>query len=257
MEKINLEQMNWSEVDEAVKNGYETIIIPGGSVEQHGPHLPEKTDTFVAIEVSKRLAKSLGKTLIAPPIRPGLSLHHLTFPGSLTLRPETFTAILNDYIETFVEHGFKNIIMYSGHGGNFITMDKVAKEAREKYPGITIINGINNHDMEVIFPDIERSENLVEGAIGMCHADDFETSMLLKLHPDLVDMSVVEKGNTEPLTDEALDRLYAGGMAALTVNGVLGDPRFADAERGERNINRMVYELERKVRQIMDFPWIV
>lgn len=90
MDTLLLENMTWKEIDVAKKNGFDSVIIFAASVEQHGPALPEITDTVLGYAEAVDLAKRLGNTLVAPVIRPGLSKHHLGFPGSLTLRPEVF-----------------------------------------------------------------------------------------------------------------------------------------------------------------------
>ena len=252
MKTLELEKMRWPEIKQALEDGFKTVIIPAGSIEQHGPHLPECVDNIVGLEVAKKVAENLGKTLVAPIITPGLSLHHMTFPGTISLRPETFMALAEDYVDCYYKHGFRNMVFFSGHGGNFRALDEVARNARKKYDDLTIFNAINIKDMEIILPDLERIEGIPKGAIGMGHSCDYETSMMLDLCPALVEMNAVEVGNTCELTDETLETLYQGGMSALTANGILGDPTNATAERGARNIERIIYECQKKIEALVN-----
>ena len=106
MKTYLLEEMTWPEIQAAMKNGCDTVVIYAASIEQHGPALPEMTDTILGYAAASDLAKRLGNALAAPLIRPGLSAHHMCFPGSITLRPETFRAVVEDYISAYVHHGF-------------------------------------------------------------------------------------------------------------------------------------------------------
>src|SRR5207249_9454421 len=103
-----LEDMTWFDVQELLKR-QKTILVPTGSIEQHGPHLPLNSDVVAPLEVSIRVAKKLG-TVVAPPIRPGLSAHHLPFPGTITLHSQTFIDLMKDYARSLASHGFDPIV---------------------------------------------------------------------------------------------------------------------------------------------------
>ena len=107
MKTVWLEDMSYPEIAEAMKNGADTVLICAASNEQHGPHLSENTDYEIGRAAYQAAAEKLGNTLIAPIIRPGLSAHHMCFPGSLTLRPEGFRGLGADYVSCYVNHGFK------------------------------------------------------------------------------------------------------------------------------------------------------
>ncbi|MCW4013105.1 MAG: creatininase family protein, partial [Candidatus Bathyarchaeota archaeon] len=87
MDTIHLEEMTWTMVEEAIAEGYKTVVMAVGSIEQHGHHLPLATDTYLGDVLATRTAEKLGKTLVAPTIRPGCSEHHLTFPGTISISP--------------------------------------------------------------------------------------------------------------------------------------------------------------------------
>ena len=137
-----MEEMSWLEISEALKSGVNTAIIPLGSVEQHGHHLPLLTDTIEAHYLSEMIAQEVGFALVAPAIRPGYSEHHMDFPGTISLRLETLASIIRDYCASLIHHGFKNIVMLNCHGGNIPVLSAVAAEFAMAHAkdGITVIS---------------------------------------------------------------------------------------------------------------------
>src|SRR4030042_2453705 len=115
---VLMEKMSWVEIQEAIRKGKTTVIIVSGSIEQHGPHLPTGTDTYLGYEIAERAALKLGNALVAPVIRPALSEHHLGFPGSLTLKWKTYFAVLEDYSSSLARSEFTDLVLTSSHGGN-------------------------------------------------------------------------------------------------------------------------------------------
>ena len=106
-------------------------LVPVGSVEQHGPHLTLDTDLAVADAFARRLDADLGDdALLCPPIAYGLSEHHLGFPGSLTLRPDTFIGLLLDVIESLAHWDLQRVLVVNGHGGNIDALRLVSGQAR-------------------------------------------------------------------------------------------------------------------------------
>jgi creatinine amidohydrolase len=124
-ERVLLEELTWPEIKQALDDDWRTVVIPTASVEQHGPHLPLLTDTLIGGRVAELIARKLGKTFVAPVIRPGLSSHHMAFAGSLTTTPETFRAVIEDNCRSLASHGFRTFILTSGHGGNFTFLDAI------------------------------------------------------------------------------------------------------------------------------------
>ena len=238
MKTLLLEKMTWPEIKEAMENGYDTVIIIAASIEQHGPGLPECTDTALGYFEAEVLAARLGHALAAPVIRPGLSAHHMGFPGSITLRPETFKAILEDYIAAYVHHGFRKIVLCSSHGGYFRTIEEVATEQAEKYPGVKIVTGISLDKLDETLIEMDRAEGLPQGTCGG-HACDWETSIMMLIDEDYVRKDKLQKGCVESLTGELLERFFNQGVGSVSPNGVMGDPTGANAERGKRYFEYM------------------
>lgn len=239
MDTIHLEDMNWPDIQAVIKQGYTTVVFGIGSTEQHGPHLPIKTDAALADEMIFRVASRLGNTLIAPTIRVGCSEHHLAFAGSISLQSSTLEAVLTDYVNSLQKHGFRTIILIPTHGGNFSTVQKAVQTLQKKYADRHII-GITD-----LFGFIEPTYKIAEKA-GLtreeagAHAGESETSMMLVIHPHLVKQGRFESGYTGPTGQKEVELIMKKGMTALTQNGILGDPVKANPERGEKYLQGIV-----------------
>lgn len=243
--KLLLEEMSWPEIKDALDNGMTTVIIFAGSIEQHGPHMAENTDTLLAYHWALDLAERLGNALVAPVIRPGLSEHHMGLPGTITLRPEVFIGIVEDYISSYVRHGFKTIILASSHGGNFKAFEQFIETQAKRYKDVKIIGGLS--DLISILEKLEAEENLQTGTYGG-HACGWETSAMLHFAPELVDMSKAECGFLEKVTPELLEKLFSEGMDAISKNGILGDARSASGELGARHLKILQDKHEEAIR---------
>lgn len=232
MEKVFMEEMSWQEIQDAMEQGADTVLICAASQEQHGPHMAENTDYVLGREAYGRVAKRLGNALVAPVIRPGLSGHHMAFPGSLTLRPEIFRGIVEDYVAAYVNQGFKTIILGSSHGGNFATLEKMTEELQARYPQVKIFSAMSLADFMELCGESERRFQLPEGSCGG-HACCFETSQMLYLKPELVHMERAVCGYIGTDRAGGADALLKNGMKGLSEYGILGDPRCATADMGK------------------------
>ena len=242
-----IEEMTWPEIKAALEAGVDTIIIYAASIEQHGPQLAELTDTQLGYQGGIDLAKRLGNALVAPVIRLGLSNHHLSLPGSLTLRPEVFRGVVEDYVACYVTHGFKKIILTSSHGGNFQAIADIAKTEAAKYPDVCIVSGLSLAELTPALEELERIEGLEPGVCGG-HACDWETSVMLHFTPQHVRMDQAERGFVGTPTPEVLERFFTEGVVAVSEIGVMGDPSHADGERGGRYFKYLQDIQERVVR---------
>ncbi|MCL4559093.1 MAG: creatininase family protein [Chloroflexi bacterium] len=252
---IRLEECTWKDVQSALQEGYDTVVITAGSIEQHGPHLPLVTDARLGEELGVRIAGRLGHAFAAPVIRPGLSAHHMGFPGSLTLSPETFTRILEDYCLSLARHGFRCLVLISSHGGNFAAIEQAAPNIQENLTrqgfAIEVIPYV---DMEAFvggLQDLLVNEygGTKEEASG--HADVVETAMMLAVRPDLVHMDQAAPGWMGDLF-EVEEKLFREGMKSLTENGVLGDPRRATVEMGRRALDYQVQQMAAQIRLLIN-----
>ncbi|MGI5962538.1 MAG: creatininase family protein [Lawsonibacter sp.] len=232
MDSVFMEELSWWEIKQAMEQGVDTVLICASSQEQHGPHLAENTDYMIGRAVCQRVAQRLGNTLVAPLIRPGLSNHHMEHPGSLTLRPEIFRGIVEDYVACYVKHGFRNILLCSSHGGNFSTMEDLEKDLNGKYPGVRILNTINLAAFRGMCEEADHRFHFQDGVCGG-HACCLETSIMLFLHPEYVTMERAVPGLVDADREGVAMQLFREGMPTLSPCGIIGDPTPATAEMGQ------------------------
>ena len=246
-----LEHLTWPEIKRNLEDGYFRVIIPVASIEQHGYHLPENTDAVLGEACALMVAEKLGKTLVAPVIRPGISPHHMRLPGTVTLRMETFRMLVRDYVDCYMQHGFTEIVFLAAHGGNVKPCEEVAAEVLSDpeiaQSGVRIFT-VKDIPSPEDLRELEKIHGLPVGTNGG-HADERETAEMLSLVPELVDMSNAEKGWCDPLTPELLQKFFSEGVTSLTEVGCIGDPRPATAERGlwyrEYAAKQLAEEIER------------
>ncbi len=237
MDKIRMAEMTWLEIKRAIESGFTTAVFAVGSTEQHGPALPTMTDARLGDDVAERVARKLGHALHARTIEVGLSEHHLAFPGTISLKPETLSLIIRDYVASLVRHGFKRIVLIPSHGGNFATVRKAIEEARKAHPGIDIIGytdlvGLTN------FLYRASAEYGVSPEASGAHAGESEASMMMALEGGLVAADRFAPGYLGPMGEAEMNTVFEKGMPALTSNGILGDPRTASGEKGEVYLER-------------------
>lgn len=232
---VRLEEMAWPEVESALEAGTRTAIVAVGSIEQHGPHLPLNMDTLDGDELARRIASELGDALAAPTIRPGCSGHHMAFPGTITVPPETLMDVIRSYCRSLDEHGFEHIVLVPTHGGNFGPVRTVAPDiAREIDASVISLADLDEH-MRLLNEGL--GEAGVEYEQDVIHAGAAETAIVLAIDDGLVRTDRLERG---PGGELSAARLLSEGFDSITGNGVLGDPNEATAEAGERIIQRVV-----------------
>jgi creatinine amidohydrolase len=200
------------------------LVLPLGATEQHGPHLPTVTDTLVVTELAWRGAE-LAETeaVVAPTLAFGASHHHLPFGGTLSLTNETLLAVLRDVLGTAATDGFERVLILNGHGGN-AAIARVAASEEARTLGLAI--GCAS------YWDLWAPPDPAAQAPG--HAGWFETSLVLALAPELVQMD--EAGPPPSVAGDRFDgplTIDTPG-AWIEIGGFSDDPREATAEAGEK-----------------------
>ena len=228
---MKLAELTWPTVAQAVAAGVTTVILPLGATEQHGPHLPLGTDTQRALALAERLAEQL-PVLVAPVIPIGCSDEHSGFAGLLSLEAETLAAVIVDCARRMTDWGIQRLVVLSAHGGNGQALALAEARLRQELPQLAVWIP----DAMMVCGDavlaIAAKAGIPLTAVGL-HAGEWETSELLCLRPEQVRMDQATPGYIGDM-DAALAQLVANGTLALTSTGVVGDPRRADADRGER-----------------------
>jgi mycofactocin precursor peptide peptidase len=216
-----LGERTWTELDGPAPR---TVIVPVGSLEQHGPHLPLDTDARIATAVARRAAAGDPALLLAPPLAFGASGEHQGFPGTLSIGHEALRAVLVELGRSAGEWASR-LLFVNGHGGNLPTVPDAVAQLRDE--------GRDAAWFGCAVP------------AGDAHAGRTETSILMALDPAVV-RPEREGGNTEPLA-ALLPALTRGGVAAASPNGILGDPRGATAGEGEQLLAGMVESLRARL----------
>ena len=238
MKTYLIEEMTWPDIEAAIGEGTDTIIIPIASVEQHGLHLPLITDTLIGEAISVGLAVELGNALVAPVIRPGCSDHHLTFAGSLSFSDKLLGDIIESYCFNLKRYGFRNLVLLPCHGGNFDCVARVAARLKIEFDakGVNVIALTDRDGFLHAFSDPLSSYGFNFDQVGI-HAGLGETSMMMALRPDLVREDRFQAGFVGEID---VSSLLKGGVRAVSENGILGDPRGSTAEMGRKILNHMV-----------------
>ncbi|MFO1430442.1 MAG: mycofactocin biosynthesis peptidyl-dipeptidase MftE [Candidatus Competibacteraceae bacterium] len=231
-----LAELSWPAVAQAVTAGITTAILPLGATEQHGPHLPLGTDTWRAQALADRLAGQW-PALVAPVLPIGCSDEHSGFAGLLSLEHETLAQVIVDCARRLFGWGVRRLVILSAHGGNdrALTMagERLARELPQLQLWIPAAMAIGDTVLAIAAGD-----GIVPESVGL-HAGEGEASEMLHLRPELVRRERAAPGYIGDMTD-VLPRLRENGLQPVTPNGVLGDPRRADASRGERYLSAQV-----------------
>ena len=256
---VLIEEMSWREIEAAHARGQTTAILACGAVEQHGPHLPTGTDDHLGTAMAERAARLAGNALVAPTLRPGLSEHHMAFPGSFTLRPSTFVALLEDYCHSLARQGFERIVIFASHGGNNDTLRANAPLlARALHPGCDVVVAVGGEWFQAVIQSLsDRGVSL--GRAGV-HAGFAETSMMLSHRPDLVQMEMAQPGRCDDdfYRPENVGRSqmesFIFGIQTQSPTGVLGDPVGSTAKIGEELLDTAAEALAQILRNPSNLP---
>lgn len=198
------------------------LVVPIGSCEQHGPHLPLDTDTRIASALANSLVNNYdnGELLLCPALAITASAEHASFPGTLSLGATVFEQVIIELVRS--ADWAAGVVLVNGHGGNRVPVDRA-------------VSRLESEQRRVLawWPQIPD---------GDAHAGHTETSMILAISPELVRMDDAEEGRIEPLS-ELMAELRSGGVGAVSPNGVLGDPRMATASHGRSLLTRLSIDL--------------
>jgi len=253
MAKLLYDEMSWLEVKEAAEQ-QRVPLIPVGSTEQHGPHLPTKTDAFLAYEVCKEAARRATEAVVLPPVSYGYNEHHLDFPATIHIGYETLTKFVIDIGKSLAHHGFQRIIIVNGHGSNTAPMEIAARRITLESTAICA---------SLIYIALA-PEALTVLEAEDAHAAELETSLMLHMAPELVDMTKAVRDWGFPKSKFIQWGYEPGqkgfGVAGGTVQfmdwwsrmsetGTLGDPTKASREKGKRILHLCTEALANFIRE--------
>ena len=214
------------------------LVVPLGSLEQHGPHLPMDTDTRIASAVASRACAGRRGVAVAPPVAIGASGEHADFPGTLSIGTEALALLLVELGRHASLH-WPATLLVNGHGGNVTAITRALGRLRAEG---------RRCDAWHASLDAAPRDDSPRGADA--HAGWFETSIMLALAPDRVLVAAAAPGERRPLA-EIMPALRARGVRSVSPNGVLGDPSGASAAEGARLLDRLVAGLDKTLDELL------
>ncbi len=194
------------------------VLVPLGSLEQHGPHLPLDTDTRIAVAVARGAAASREGVAVAPPVAFGSSGEHAAFAGTLSIGTAALCSVLVE-LGREATRDWEAMLLVNGHGGNADAVAAAVDRLRGEGRRCAAFH--------------------VAPASGDAHAGRTETALLLHLAPEVVRLDFAEAGERRAVS-ELMDRLRSEGVRSVSANGVLGDPQGASASEGRRLLEELI-----------------
>jgi len=213
----NIATNTWSQIANREST---VLLLPLGSCEQHGPHLPLDTDTQIAQHLCAQAAQQDNRILIAPSLSITASGEHAGFPGTLSIGTDALTQVLIEIVRS--ADWCNGVVFVNGHGGNTDAVNAAVRTLKSE-----------QRNVAAWWPRIEH---------GDAHAGASETSMMLAINPEQVNMAKAEVGATQPLS-QLETQLRSGGVRAVSANGVLGDPTTATSEHGLSLLSQLTHDL--------------
>lgn len=231
-------------------------IVPTGSMEQHGPHLPIGMDTMVAEWLTKAATESVSEAvdcLILPSISVGQSPEHIDYPGTVSYGAETYLKILDDTCACLARHGFKRILFVNGHGGNISMIGAAGFDARPKYDVHVFM-----FNVWAVVPSVAKDLIDRQGTQTDLHGGELETSMMLHMDPSLVRMEwAVDEENPKFAQGELITltgpvTVNWSSMYDIAVSGISGQASYGSAEKGEAIMGYLKDLLSRAIVEISE-----
>jgi creatinine amidohydrolase len=254
-------ELTWPAID---GHAHKVVVVPIGSLEQHGHHLPLLTDTLIGGEVARRAEAALGEeAMFLPPLWVGASDHHRSFPGTISLSSAVYIQVLQEILDCLIAAGFRRIVLLNAHGGNEVPGSVAIYETqlryRTAYPDLWIALA---SWMVIAGPQIAAIAALEQKQVT--HACELETSMILRLAPRLVRMDLA-RGATIPFESafytfdpEQTSRVSVPRtFEQISATGALGHPEVATAEKGEALFATAAQEIVAFVREFAHWQPIV
>lgn len=232
-----LHDLTWEDAQRLARPGT-VAVIPTGSTEQHGRHLPVEVDSRLVSEVAARAAELAGgqiDVVLAPLVAYGASSHHIEFAGTMSLTLPTYIQVLAELADSLLVNRFSHILFLNGHGGNTDPIHVAVRMTRDRYPD-AVVAGADY--WSIARDEINRLRKSPPG--GVAHGCEFEAAMMMHLRPESVRRDKIIKHIPEWSTEHiVLDLTRGAGVAAwghhmvdITATGVMGDPTLATPEHG-------------------------
>ncbi len=255
---MRYEELAWRQITDLTTK---VVVVPLGSLEQHGRHLPMLTDSMIGSEIARRAEMDLGdEALFLPMLWIGSSQHHINFPGTISVSRQVYVQLLTDVVESLIRAGFRRILLLSAHGGN-------NNPANAALYDLQMRHSHDKPDLWLVYAYWVDVAAKHFGAIPgfrqryLSHACEAETSMILRLRPELVHMTLAEgarvtfgsdfyspdeSGESRIMTLRPIDQ--------LSETGALGYPEFGTSEKGELLFQVAAKQVIALIRELASWP---
>jgi creatinine amidohydrolase len=243
-----LDNLKWPEVKQL---DFENVVVllPLGSFEQHGHHLPFSTDTQIVSAVASGVESArTDRVLLLPSLWPGHSTHHLFFPGTLSVSQMHYIRLVMDLCASIVQMGGRRVFLLNGHGGNDIPVRAALREVKSKFTKVSGLHTVFASYWSIAAKTIKDVRESELG--GISHACEMETSIMLHLSPQQVRMDLARRdGPRHPSPYRKADMqlakpvYYVSEFDELSETGAIGHPDLATADKGKRFLDGIVREV--------------
>ncbi|MBM4437248.1 MAG: creatininase family protein [Actinobacteria bacterium] len=251
---LRLTHLTWPEVAR-LRPQVRLVAIPVGSIEQHGPNSSLDTDSVICEDLTLRLAERFHPQILVAPVVPfGMATYHMSFPGTLTMRPATYLALLEDVVASLLHHGFDTFLITNWHNGNEAGLTLAMQGLPTRYP-LRFLGTLSFYDLE---PEELEKELIKSDSWG--HADELETGELLALRPDRVKVDALTPGALTPDGLSTRRRFWrrrimrSSDFSDMTTNGAVGNATLASAADGRRMLAAIEERADELVRDLLNAP---
>jgi creatinine amidohydrolase len=230
------------------------VILPVASLEQHGPHLPVEVDSMLGETVAARTAEKIAArgmaVVVLPVLWTGLSEHHMSFGGTITLDNAAFAALVEGVVRSVLRHGFGKIVLLNAHGGNENALRSITDDLTPKL-GVPIVQFTYWYAAAVAIAKILETQG------GLSHACEAETSMMMAVRPELVAEDRIPLAKSNTTGDIAAGVYRWRSIGSRSTSGVIGNPEAATRDKGERLFDAISTAVADKLcdKDLWDLPW--
>ena len=255
---MKLAEMTSPEIREVAEGA--VAILPIGSTEQHGPHLPVATDALIVNAIAERVEVLLPDAVVLCPAVPyGSSHHHRAFSGTLTIGPDLFAKVIESLVVSLLESGFTRIVVFNGHGGNITPARQALAMVSDRFDSRMSFNAVLATYWELAIGAFQGEAPMKSPSIS--HACEYETSSMLNLRPELVHIGEIPGGRTTGLAASSSGGFepFPGVSMVRRIElasdqGVLGEPWLGSAKKGEHLIEAATDALADFVERFSTWP---
>ncbi|MBN8856362.1 MAG: creatininase [Sphingobacteriales bacterium 50-39] len=252
---------NYVTIGEEAKD--KVVVLPLGAIEQHGPHMAVSTDTDIVTMVAMGAEEKIGeKMMLCPTLSFGSSHHHLSFGGTISISPALYTQVIVDLVSSLLEGGFRRIVLLNGHGGNITPVKQALALLSHRYDKDIQPNIVLATYWELAGSAFAGDPPMESPALS--HACEYETSLMLHLFPEKVDVSKVVRARrpkSNGYTGWEDDEPYRGvtifkQTSFISSNGCSGEPQLATAEKGAHLYKYAVESLVSFLESFSQWPFL-